>query len=217
MKTLITPSDVKQFAVMPLSVNPCSFRELSAIEEDALVACIGESLYRAMLAAVVCYEDVPPHQAGTTYQAGESVYYQGTYRTATQSTDTIPSTAIAWKDMERFTGPCAGAYESLTCNYLLPFLAQVVARQRLPFVLDRIGTTDQDARATQDRFRRYETALSESAEQHRNRLVRFLKVRTNAAQPCYREHLEAEVTHCGCRKSGCLKCGPRDTFHLQFA
>lgn len=230
MKTITTPDDVIKFAVLPLTTSPCNFRELAAIEEDVLTTCLTEKLYRAMLEAVVCYDDIPAYEATTDYVAGDQVYYQGTYREATENGAGVPSGA-GWKDVARFTGECAQTYEKLTCEFLAPYVAQIVARERLPVLLEKLGNTrgeEDSAGGRKAKYDRYNSMLESSADRYRNRLIRYLRDQERKNDPCLAEYYRDQIEHahygqheglvCGCKKrGGCSRCAGMSDFYMRVA
>lgn len=219
-KTLLNPNDVARYTPVKLGFNPCTFRELYAIEYSEAVRCLGTDLWAAMTAALVDYSDATGYETGPTYGIGAVVIWRGGYRIATAETTQSPDFSGAWEDAPRFSD---STYEDLFCSFLAPYLSYVVLSQRLPYILTQI--TDQGMNYggrqynTQDkeRIESLERAIYRDRERALQVLDNFMsadEAKDNAAFAGWKGYEVDDTDPCDCDKNTCNECSKRRPRHV---
>lgn len=189
MTTLLAPSEIKDFCGIDLRINPCSFRDIYNIEYAEARQRLGLEFYNDLVGALVDYSSTLDYNAGTTYAIGDVAKYQGGYYKALeQVTGILPSVLGKWTAAPKFGGSCADAYNDLWCNYLAPYLANLVLAQRLPYIwtqIKDIGVTENEGNVDGGKYDRLQAAINRDKERAWNNLSYYLALEENASSACF--------------------------------
>lgn len=189
MTTLLAPSEIKDFCGVDLRINPCSFRDIYNIEYAEARQRLGIDFYEDLINALADYSAKPEYLAATTYAIDDVVKYQGTYYKAlVENTGITPTVAGRWDVADKFTGACAAVYNELWCNYLAPYLANLVLAQRLPYIwtqIKDIGVTENEGNVDGGKYDRLQAAINRDKERAWNNLSYYLALEENASSACF--------------------------------
>ena len=213
-KGLLTPADIIRYTPVKLDFNPCTFRELYAIEYAEAVRCIGATLWNAMVANLVDYSSARPYVT-KSYAVGDAVVWRGGYRVALVETTQAPDYAVAWGDAPRFG---SATYEDLFCSFLGPYLAYVALSQRLPYILTQV--TDQGMNyggrrynaQDVDRIKSIERAVFRDRERAWQVLENFMlsdENREDEELSGWKLYVDEAITPCNCNLNTCHECKDR--------
>ena len=137
-KGLLVPSDIAKFTQIQTPFSPCSFNQLYSIEYKEAMGCLGYEFWQTLINAKADFSTVEPYDADTTYNVDDRVSFEGEYKIALVQTSNLPSVATDWANAPRFAGSCTDSYEDFFCTFLGPYLAHVVLKERLPYIITQI-------------------------------------------------------------------------------
>ena len=189
MTTLLSPSEIKNYTGVDLRINPCNFRDIYNIEYAEARQRLGLEFYEDLTNALADYSAEPEYVAATTYAIDDVVKYQGIYYKAlVENTGITPTVAGRWEVADKFTGACAAVYNELWCNYLAPYLSNLVLAQRLPYIwtqIKDIGVTETDDNTDGKKYDRLQAAINRDKERAWNNLSYYLALEENADNTCF--------------------------------
>lgn len=189
MITLLSPSEIKDYTGVDLRINPCSFRDIYNIEYAEGRQRLGIDFYDQLVAAKIDYSATADYVPATTYAIDAVVKYQGGYYVALEEvTGIAPTVAGKWEAAPKFGGDCAGVYNELWCNYLAPYLSNLVLAQRLPYIWTKIqdvGVTEGEDNTDGKKYDRLQAAINRDKERAWNNLSYYLALEENATSECF--------------------------------
>lgn len=189
MTTLLAPSEIKDYTGVDLRINPCSFRDIYNIEYAEARQRLGLEFYSDLINALIDYSATLDYNAGTTYVINDVVKYQGSYYAAREEvTGIAPTVAAKWSAAPKFGGDCAEAYNDLWCNYLAPYLSNLVLAQRLPYIwhqIKDIGVVENESNIDGNKYDRLQAAINRDRERAWNNLSYYLALEENASNTCF--------------------------------
>lgn len=150
---------------------------------------MGLEFYEDLIGALADYSAEPEYLAATTYAINDVVKYQGIYYKALiENTGITPTVSGRWEVADKFTGACAQAYNELWCNYLAPYLSNLVLAQRLPYIWTKmgdVGVVEVEESVSEGKYNRLQNAINRDKERAWHNLSYYLALEENVESVCF--------------------------------
>lgn len=126
----MTPSELSVF--LGLDDNICELRTIKQMEFNEFMLCLGLDFYADLADAQADYSTAIEYNNATAYIVNDVVIYNSLYYKSLEAqTGVIPSTKNKWVLADKFTD---ADLEYLWCEFLGPYIAQVILNNRLPYI-----------------------------------------------------------------------------------
>lgn len=131
---MLTPTEIINFLSLGREFPPCDLKKIKQMVKHEFRTCLGYPFYEYLMSHLIDYE-CNKYQRNTTYQIGNVVVFDSTYKIATEETTALPSDIRYWENAPKFDKKCL---EILWCEYLGEYLSWSALIPQLPFLVTKI-------------------------------------------------------------------------------
>lgn len=129
--TLLQSPEIPEFTGISKEFPVCDLRAIFSLEYSIFVQHLGTEFYTELKADLATYEH-NEYDHTKAYTEGETVVWDGIYRTTTKpTTGNTPDNVNYWTPARKFQKDC---FEKLWCLFLGEYLSWGVLYDRLPFI-----------------------------------------------------------------------------------